>query len=186
MQKRNTFVFLFCVVLLCFVLASSLAQTTKPAAGKSKKAASGILHPQMKPEVGTYDKPAGKLGEKPAQPWSATTIEAAVDGKPLAGKVVTVVGEIVDFSCYLQLGKHGEKHKDCAQKCFRSGMPIGLLAKDGSLYLLMEEEHHPRRDGLTNFRAAAIEHASHIIEVTGTASTVDHHKAIYVTGYVKK
>ena len=42
-----------------------------------------------------------------------------------------MVGEIVDFSCYLQIGKHGEKHRSCAQKCFNSGQPIGLLTKDG-------------------------------------------------------
>ena len=67
-----------------------------------------------------------------------------------------MVGEIVDFSCYLQIGKHGEKHRSCAQKCFTAGQPIGLLTKDGSLYMLMEEEHDPRRDGLTNFRQAAM------------------------------
>jgi len=57
--------------------------------------------------------------------------------------VVTRVGEIVDLSCYLQVGKHGEKHRDCAQKCMRSGPPIGLLTQDGPLYMLMEEEHDP-------------------------------------------
>ena len=71
--------------------------------------------------------------------------------KPNPGaKEATLVGEIVDFSCYLQIGKHGEKHRVCAQKCFTAGQPIGLLTKDGSLYMLMEEEHDPRRDGLTN------------------------------------
>ena len=39
----------------------------------------------------------------------------------------TRVGEIVDFSCYLQLGKHGEKHRACGQKCVNNGQPIGLL-----------------------------------------------------------
>ena len=39
----------------------------------------------------------------------------------------------------------------------RAGQPIGLLTKEGDLYLLMEEEHDARRDGLTNFRQAAIE-----------------------------
>lgn len=188
MNRKRLFIGVSVIVLLCFgieVMARQASKGTMTTTEKSKKS-SGILHPEMKVEGGNYDKPVGKLGEKPAGPWSATTIEAAVDGKPLDGKVMTVVGEIVDFSCYLQLGKHGEKHRDCAQKCLRNGMPIGLLAQDGSLYVLMEEEHHPRRDGQTDFRAAAVEHASHIMEVTGTASTVDNHKAIYVTGYIKK
>ncbi len=149
------------------------------------RAAPGILHPSMAPEAGTYDDPSGKLGETPAEPWSATTISAAVDGKALEGTVQTVVGEIVDFSCYLQVGKHGAVHKGCAQKCLQNGMPIGLLARDGSLYMLMEEEHHPRRDGGTNFRDTAVENASNVMEVTGTLSMVDNHRALFVTGYVK-
>ena len=101
----------------------------------------------------------GKLGDKTSEPWSATTIGASVNGKPNPGTVKTVVGEIVDFSCYLEVGKHGDKHRDCAQKCFRNGQPIGLLTADGGLYMLMEEEHDPRRDGMGAFRQAAIDHA---------------------------
>jgi hypothetical protein len=145
-----------------------------------------VLHPQMTPEKGTFDKPEGKVGQKTDNPWSVTTVAAAVDGKPLPGKVVTVVGEIVDMSCYLQVGKHGAKHRDCGQKCLRNGQPIGLLAKDGTLYWLMEEEHDPRRDGLTNFRQAAIDQMAYVMEVTGTLSEVAGQKAIFVTGYLKK
>ncbi|MFN0168713.1 MAG: hypothetical protein ACKV22_19995 [Bryobacteraceae bacterium] len=152
--------------------------------GQAKKAA--ILQPQMKVETGSYAAPAGKLGEKPAQAWSATTVGAAVDGKANPAKVATLVGEIVDFSCYLQIGKHGEKHRACGQKCFRAGQPIGLLTADGSLYMLMEEEHDPRRDGLTNFREAATEHVAHIMEVNGTLAQHAGVKALYVTGYLKK
>ena len=140
----------------------------------------------MTVEMGTYDKPAGTLGTKPAQPWSATTVGAAVDGKANPGTVTTLVGEIVDFSCYLQVGKHGEKHRACGQKCFTAGQPIGLLTSDGNLYMLMEEEHDPRRDGQTEFRKAATEHVAHIMEVNGTESSHGGYKALYVTGFLKK
>ena len=80
---------------------------------------------------------------------------AAVDGKPLPGKVATIIGEVVDYSCYLQVGKHGEKHRDCGQKCLQNGQPMGILTKDGDLYLLMEEEHNPRRDGMTDLASPA-------------------------------
>ena len=156
-----------------------------PTTTEAAPASSGILYPEMAVETGSFEQPHAKLGEQPAQPWSATTVAAAVDGKPLEGESATVVGEIVDYSCYFQIGKHGDIHRDCAQKCFQSGMPIGLLARDGTLYLLMEEEHNPRRDGMTEFREAAIEHAGHIIEVTGTLSVVDNQRVLYVTGYVK-
>jgi len=145
-----------------------------------------VLQPQMKVETGSFDKPAGNLGTKPAQPWSATTIGAAVDGKANAAKVTTLTGEIIDFSCYLQIGKHGEKHRSCGQKCITAGQPIGLLTKDGNMYMLMEEEHDPRRDGLTDFRKTAAEHVAHIMEVTGTESSHGGYNALYVTGYLKK
>lgn len=144
-----------------------------------------ILHPEMAVVTGTYDKPAAILGVKAAEPWTATTIEAAVNKTPNAGKPVTVVGEIVDFSCYLQLGKHGEAHRPCGQKCVQNGQPIGLLAKDGTLYVLMPEEHHPRRDGGVDAKASASEHMGHIVEVNGTESAVNGQRAIFVQGLTR-
>src|SRR6185436_16894285 len=97
------------VAVLSFTLT---AADEKKSEGKKAAAKSGAPQPQMTPEGG-WDKPMGPFGEKPAQPWTATTVGAGVDGKPLAGKPVTVTGEIIDLSCYFQLGKHGEKHKSC-------------------------------------------------------------------------
>ncbi len=148
--------------------------------------AKDLLFPNMMPDKGTWDKPHGTIGEKAKTTWSTTTMAAGVDGKPLPGKVVTVVGEIVDYSCYLQLGKHGTKHRDCGQKCVRNGMPVGLLQKDGTLYLLIDEEHDQRRDGLTNFRQTAVDNMAYVMEVNGTLSEVSGQKAIFVRGFIKK
>jgi len=145
----------------------------------------GILHPEMKVESGTYEKPMAVLGTKPATPWTTTTTAAGVDNKPQMGKPVTVVGEVVDFSCYIQLGKHGEKHRACGQKCVQNGQPIGLLAKDGTLYMLMPEEHDPRRDGGVDARASASDHMGHIVEVNGTEASVGGYRGIYVQGLKK-
>jgi hypothetical protein len=146
----------------------------------------GILHPEMTVQTGTYDSPAATIGTKPTEPWTSTTIEASVNKMPRSGKAVTVVGEIVDFSCYLQLGKHGEAHRSCGQKCAQNGEPIGLLAKDGTLYLLMPEEHHPRRDGGVDEKPVAVEHMGHIVEVNGTeAAPVNGIRAIFVQGLTK-
>jgi hypothetical protein len=60
-------------------------------------------------------------------------VGAAVDGKANPGQVTTLVGEIVDFSCYLQVGKHGEKHRACGQKCFTAGQPIGYVGASGNV-----------------------------------------------------
>jgi hypothetical protein len=155
-------------------------------AGADKKG--GVLHPEMTvaADAGSYEKPMGTMGEKATEPWSATSVGAGVDKKPQPGKPITAVGEIIDLSCYLQLGKHGEKHKACGTKCINNNQPIGLLTKTGTVYMLMEEEHDPRRDGQASIRQAAVEHFAHIMEVNGTEAEHGGFKAIYVQGFVKK
>ena len=148
----------------------------------------GILFPDWSgPTKGSYESPVAELGKKSsqAQPWSVSTVTSSIMGKTLPGKPVSLVGEIIDLSCYLQVGKHGDKHRGCGQKCALSGQPLGLLTKDGGVYMLIDEEHNPRRDGLTTFRKQAIEHMAHIVTVHGTYSEVEGQKAIYVQGYVK-
>jgi len=44
----------------------------------------------------------------------------------------TVQGELIDTYCYSAGDAHGEGHKDCAQKCARSGIPVGVLS-DGKV-----------------------------------------------------
>jgi hypothetical protein len=164
-----------------------LGTAVRSAAQETKKAPAmgGILHPEMKVETGTWDSPAATIGTKPDQPWTATSVAAGVDGKPQPGTAITRVGEIVDFSCYLQLGKHGEKHRACGQKCANQGQPAGLLTKDGALYMLMPEEHDPRRDGGVDGKASAAEHMGHIVTVNGTAAKVGGYSAIFVQGLTK-
>src|SRR3954469_3203150 len=127
----------------------------------------GILFPDWsKPTKGTYSAPAAEIGKKTkaAQPWSVTTYASAITGKqPLKGAPVTVTGEVVDLSCYLQVGKHGDKHRDCGQKCARNGQPLGVLLADGTIYTLMDEEHDPRRDGMTELRKQLIDNMANVV-----------------------
>ncbi|MGI8988712.1 MAG: hypothetical protein ACR2I2_03885 [Bryobacteraceae bacterium] len=172
---------------LCLGIAA-LSITLAVAQDEEKKSmtkgASGVLQPQMEPTGGWTS--SGQLGNKSDTAWTATTTAAGVDQKPLTGKPTTVTGEIIDLSCYLQLGKHGDKHKSCGQKCIANGQPIGLLTKSGTVYMLMDEEHDPRRDGQTTFRKAANDDFAKVVEVTGTETTVRGVHAIYVQGYVNK
>src|SRR5436853_170391 len=98
-------------VTIVIAAAVALSAQDKKGAPKKAPAKSAILHPEMTATTGTWDKPAMSIGTKPAEPWTATTVAAGVDSKPQPGKAITVIGEVVDFSCYLQLGKHGEKHR---------------------------------------------------------------------------
>jgi hypothetical protein len=174
---------MFAVAAVALAAFTLVAQEKKAPAKTPAKG--GILHPEMAVENGTWDKPMAKLGAKPEQPWTQTTTAAGVNSQPQPGKPLTLVGEIVDFSCYIQLGKHGEKHRSCGQKCVNNGQPIGLLTKTGALYMLMPEEHDPRRDGGVDAKASAADHMGHIVEVTGTQASVNGYNAIFVQGLTK-
>jgi hypothetical protein len=57
-------------------------------------------------------------------------------------KEVSLTGEVVDVSCYLQSGARGEGHKDCAVACAKAGGPLGILTKDGKLYVSVLPDDH--------------------------------------------
>lgn len=68
---------------------------------------------------------------------------------------VTVKGEVLDMACYLDHGAHGAKHAACAEKCIRSGLPVGIKAEDGTVYLLIGQ-HKPMNDQLADFAAKTV------------------------------
>ena len=50
---------------------------------------------------------------------------------------ISVTGEILDMACYLDHGARGLDHKECAEKCIRSGLPVGIKSnEDGKTYLV--------------------------------------------------
>jgi len=116
-----------------------------------------------------------QMPEPQAPAWSATTLEAAAteaNKKVLAeAKPLTVTGEIVDVSCYTQLGKRGEAHKACGTMCVASGSPAGIVTSEGTLYILMAEPHHPRRDGKASLAKYLSERMAQILTVSGMASS---------------
>ena len=115
--------------------------------------------------------PAAAIGKTESAQWSSTTIEAAVEEankKILAsGKAATVTGEIVDVSCYLQLGRRGLAHVACATKCINNGQPIGIVDAEDQLYLLFPEPHHPRRDGQASIKDTFLPYLAQQVRVTG-------------------
>lgn len=48
----------------------------------------------------------------------------------------TVEGELVDVKCFMG-GAKGESHQMCAIACAKSGLPVGVAAKDGKVYNLL-------------------------------------------------
>ncbi len=123
-------------------------------------------------------------GDTKTARWTETTWEAAsaeAHKKVLSsGKVATVKGELVEVSCYLQLGKRGEAHIPCGIKCAMNGQPLGVVDDDGKLYLLMAEEHHPRRDGEVDLKKVFLPSLAKTVTVTGMMTDAGGYRALFV------
>jgi hypothetical protein len=134
-------------------------------------------------EIETKAKPA-VIGVPDSSRWTATTYEAAAseaNQKVLAGgRPVTVTGEVVDVSCYLQLGKRGPAHVACGMKCIANGQPIGLLDAADTLYILFPEEHHPRRDGQVDLKRVFLPLVSKTVTVSGMMTEIRGYRALFV------
>jgi len=113
--------------------------------------------------------------------WTSTTVAAANRG--LTGRPATVVGEVVDVSCYLQLGKRGEKHIPCGTNCIQNGAPIGVVDAKNDLYIVMVEEHDPRRYGNIALKEAMLPFMAKTVQVNGMLTDREGVKTLYVQGY---
>jgi hypothetical protein len=86
----------------------------------------------------------------------------------------TVTGEILDMECYMKTGAHGADHKECAASCISRGEPIGVLADDGKVYLLIKGKDAAAFE-------AAKKLAGDMVTVTGTLSEKNGVNALIVT-----
>lgn len=82
-----------------------------------------------------------------------------------AAETKTVTGEVVDLMCYLDHGAKGEKHKGCAEKCIKSGGPVGLLSGE-DLYLVIGD-HKPMNDELASKAAQTVTLKGKVVEKNG-------------------
>ncbi len=76
-------------------------------------------------------------------------------------KPATVTGEVVCLSCYLTHNARGEKHAKCATMCINKGLPMGLLTKDGKLFVVVES--HANADAYQQLK----KFAAKMVTVTG-------------------
>jgi hypothetical protein len=91
-----------------------------------------------------------------------------------AAAPLTVTGEILDLACYVAHGGQGPQHAKCALKCARQGQPIGLLAADGTVYVLFADHADA-----TAFNKAK-ELAGRKAEIRGEAAARDGVKGLTV------
>jgi hypothetical protein len=85
------------------------------------------------------------------------------------GQEIIVKGEVLDMTCYIAYNMSGPEHAACARDCIRSGLPVGIKAEDGKVYLLVGTNW--RRGGPLNNQLA--EYAAKTVTVKGKVGTRD-------------
>jgi hypothetical protein len=88
----------------------------------------------------------------------AAALVAGSEGSAEEGREATIEGTVVDLHCYVTHGKDPVEHAGCSNACIARGVPAGFLAKDGTLYLLMEEKPFSVKErvaGMAGIRARA-------------------------------
>ena len=81
---------------------------------------------------------------KPATLATAALTALAAAAPPAAAETVTVTGEAIDTWCYFSgvMGGPeavtGSAHHTCALWCAAGGIPVGLLAEDGTVYMVLK------------------------------------------------
>jgi hypothetical protein len=84
-----------------------------------------------------------------------TGLAIAQESEKPSGQEVTVTGQVLDMSCYIDHGTMGEKHAACAKKCIASGLPVGIKANDSKTYLLIGD-HKPANSELADYAARTV------------------------------
>ena len=84
----------------------------------------------------------------------------------VAAETETLKGEVVDLMCYLDHGAKGEKHAGCAEKCIKSGGPVGLLTADDKVYLVVGD-HEPINDQLASLASKTVTLKGKVVERNG-------------------
>ena len=100
------------------------------------------------------------------------------DKKSSDAKSMKVTGEVVDVSCYLAHGDggKGESHMSCGQACAKNGGPLGILTKDGKLYVSVLPDDHKNGPN-----ALLMDHVSHTVVATGVVRTKGGTNGIMIT-----
>ncbi len=77
--------------------------------------------------------------------WAAFIAAAPLLAPPAGaatGQRVEVTGEVIDSWCYLTeiMYPEGSAHHQCALWCAAGGIPVGILADDGTVYIVLKLE----------------------------------------------
>ena len=121
----------------------------------------------------------------PTPQWAAAALALAVLGGWVLGRIGTspaanptetrlaasVTGEVIDLACYFDDGASGPGHAVCARMCIASGLPVGLKANDGTIYLLIGKQKPPSTEPAAkheSLNAQLAPYAAKIVTMSGT------------------
>lgn len=102
-------------------------------------------------------------------PMAAAALTAALPAAAAEPERIRVTGEIIDTWCYFSgvMGGPdavvGSAHHTCALWCSAGGIPVGLLAEDGTVYMVLKIEGSAESHG----GDTQLNLASHVIEADG-------------------
>ncbi|PYJ37908.1 MAG: hypothetical protein DMF22_02550 [Verrucomicrobia bacterium] len=85
------------------------------------------------------------------------------------GKEIVVKGEVLDMTCYIAYNMSGPEHAGCARDCIKRGLPVGIKATDGKVYLLVGTNWR-RRESLNSQLA---EYAAKTVTIRGKETMRD-------------
>ena len=87
------------------------------------------------------------------------------DALAATGKRVQVTGEVIDSWCYITeiMFPEGTAHHQCALWCAAGGIPVGILADDGTVYMVLKVGD----DGNNVANPAVLKIQSHRVSVDG-------------------
>ena len=109
---------------------------------------------------------------------SGTSTKAEKHKMSKPAKEMTITGQVVDVSCYLAHGDKGmgDEHKACAEACAKNGGSLGVLTKEGKLYVSVLPDDHS-----TGPNAKLMDHIAHDVQVTGIVRSKGGVNGIMIT-----
>ncbi len=106
------------------------------------------------------------------------SLAAAAAAAAATPERVKITGEVIDSWCYLTeiMYPEGTAHHQCAIWCAAGGIPVGILADDGQVYVVLKLEG----DATSNANPRLLEIQSHKVSVEGDVYERDGIKYLLV------
>jgi uncharacterized protein YjhX (UPF0386 family) len=93
---------------------------------------------------------------------------ACLMGAPLAAETKTISGEVIDVTCYTKdKTSKGADHADCAMSCAKKGGKMGVLADDGTVYVITGDYAADKNKKLLPYVAKNVTATGEVAEADG-------------------